>query len=165
MTKKQTVQEEEIKLTKLQEEEKKLIETYLEDLKRVQADFENYIKRSNKEKEELGKISKASLVLKLTSVLEDFERALASINQNDDIKNGIGMIFKQLHKILHEEGLKSIESKGKKFDYHLHEVVKQIESDKEEGIILDEIQKGYIFHDKVLRPSKVIVSKGAKENG
>ena len=125
---------------------------FLEDLQRVQADFENYIKRVEKEKEGLKLHAKSGLLLKLISIKEGFERAIE--NTKDA---GIKMIYQQLKKILEEEDVKEIDAVGKDFDYVLHEVVKTVES--EENKIIEEIQRGYLIGDKVLRTSKVILGK------
>jgi molecular chaperone GrpE len=174
MPKQETIKKEKLKTKNIEEdlkrqvnEKEKIIENYLNDLKRLQADFENYIKRTNKEKEDLIKLATKELVLKLINVLDDFERALDSIKDTEnkeDILKGIEMIFKQFHKILEEEGIKQIDSIGKKFDPYIHEAVKHLNSDKEENTIIKEIQKGYFLHNHVLRPSKVIISKGGKKN-
>ena len=127
--------------------------SFLEDLQRVQADFENYIKRMEKEKEKIKLHAKSELLLKLIGIKEDFERAVKGTKDA-----GIIMIHQQLKKVLEEEDVREIEAVGKKLDYDLHEVVKTIESN--ENKIVEEIQKGYLLGDKVLRTSKVILGKG-----
>ena len=129
---------------------------FLEDLQRLQADFENYIKRVEKEKESWKLSSKSELLLKLIRIKEELEKALE--NTEDD---GIKMIYSNLSKILDEEGVREIESLGSRFNHELHEVVKKIEG--EEDKIIEEIQKGYLIGDKILRIAKVVI--GGKENG
>lgn len=150
---------------KLKEAEGK-IKSYVNDLQRLQAEFENYIKRSNKEKEKIKLIAQHQLIFKLLPLLGEFEKAINSMKESqgkESTNEGIKMIFNQLYKTLEEEGLKPIESIGKKHDPFLHEVIKIIDSREEEGIVLEEIQKGYLFNDNLLRPAKVIVSNGKNE--
>ena len=156
------------KKDKLDNEEKKIKIDYLDDLQRVQADFENYIKRANKERDEIGKHARASLILKFIVLLEDFERAMEVIkseNPNAKILEGIGLIYHNFVKVLEQEGLRTIEAKGHKFDYNKHDVIKKVDSDLDEDVIVEEVQKGYIYNDKILRSSKVIVSNGGVKNG
>ena len=127
--------------------------SFLEDLQRVQADFENYIKRVEKEKEKIKLHAKSELLLKLIGIREDFERAV-----KDTKDTGIIMIQNQLKKVLDEEGITEIDAIGKELDYELHDVIKTIES--EDDKIVEEIQKGYLLGDKVLRTSKVILGNG-----
>ena len=145
---------------------KELLKEYTETLKRTQADFENYIKRSNKEKEQITNVTKSALLIKFLNTLDDFERSISFIkrSQNKEIINGISIVFKNFSKILEEEGVKPIEAIGKKYDHNLHEVIKQQSNDKEEGTIIEEIQKGYFLNGRVLRHSKVIISDGGKKN-
>ena len=131
-------------------EEKK---DFLDDLKRVQADFENYIKRIEKEKEQLKLHAKSELLLKFIDVKEDFERAL----ENSKEKNGLNIIYSKMKKILDEENIREIESVGKEFNHAFHEVVKVVENS--ENKIIEEIQKGYLIKEKVLRTSKVILGE------
>ena len=137
-------------------EEKK---DFLDDLKRVQADFENYIKRIEKEKEQLKLHAKSELLLKFIDVKEDFERALANSNE----KNGLGIIYSKIKKILDEENVKEIEALGRDFSHVFHEVIKVNDSDGDK--IIEEVQKGYLIGDKVLRTSKVILGKNSPDLG
>ena len=128
--------------------------SFLEDLQRVQADFENYIKRVEKEKNMVKEIAKAELLLKLISIKEDFDKAV----DNDDDNEGVKMIHNNFKKLLEEEGVKEIKSLGEEFNHNFHDVVKK----NGEGKITGEIQKGYMLNDKILRVAKVII--GGKEN-
>lgn len=141
-----------------------LIQNQINDIKRLQADFENYIKRTNKEKEELKEISKQELIVKLLNIIDDFDKAVSHLNKEDENTQGINMIYNQLISFLQENQIKPINSIGEKSDPFKHEVIKKIESNEEEGRIIEEIQKGYLFKDQVLRHSKVIISNGKKEN-
>lgn len=150
------------KLKKELSETKKLAETYLEQLKYLQADFENYKKRVLKEREEFVKLANENLIKELLKILDDFERSLILIKNKDDLK-GLELIYENFLKILENFGLKKIEAVGKKFDPYYHEVLLKEKSDKEEGIILEEFQRGYLLSGKVIRHSKVKVSGGKEE--
>ncbi len=138
-----------------------LAEERLNHLKYLQADFDNYRKRFEKEKEQIIKLSNEDLISELIVVLDDFDNSMKIIENKD--KEGIMLIYKKLSKILHDNGLKQIEALGKKFDPNFHEAIVKEKSDKEEGIILEEIQKGYILNSKVIRYSKVKVAENKKE--
>lgn len=146
------------------EEKAKLADEYLSKLQWLQADFENYKKRMEKEKESWKKYSNESLIKNLLIVLDSFEQALASIPKNSPIMNGLKIIFKQFWEILEGEGLKPIKAVGEKFDPFLHEALMIVErDDKKENTIIEELQKGYMLHSKVIRPSKVMVTKKPSE--
>lgn len=123
-------------------------------LKRIQADFENYKKRVEREKQEFVKYASAGFMYKLLSVIDSFEQAMK--NCSDD---GIKMLYSQLMDVLSKEGLKRVECVGKSFDPFLHEAMMQEVSDKEAGIILEELQTGFMFNDTVIRHAKVKVAK------
>ncbi len=131
---------------------------YTEDLKRLQADFENYIKRTKKEFEKVTMEAKASVIRSLLSVVDSFEASLESINDSETAK-GVRMIYDSFIKLLKEEGLEPIKSIGERLNPFLHEVLLKEESDEEEDTIIDEIQKGYLFRGLLLRSSKVKISK------
>ena len=137
------------------EQEKSKEEKYLEQLQRLQAEFDNYRKRVDKEKQEILKNSNKDLIIKLLNVLDNFELAL---KHTDD--KGIKMIYSELYSILEKQGLKQIKAEGK-FNPELHEVLIQ-EKGKKDGIILEELQKGYTLNNKLIRTSKVKISKGGK---
>jgi len=116
-------------------------------------------KRVDKEKQEFVKYSKAELIQKLLPTIDTFEIALKFTKDNEKFVKGMDMVYAQLMSLLHSEGLKPIESLGKKFDPYLHEVMLKEKSDKDDGIVLEELQKGYMIIDKVLRHSKIKVSE------
>lgn len=166
---KKAIKGQKTKESKLSDEEikKQLYNTQkeLEDnttqLKRLQAEFENHIKRTDKEKKDLCEFAAANLMKKILPLLDDFENAIEQLNKietNEEVKDGINMIFNNMMKIMKEEGLSEINCKGLA-DPFKHEVMLQKESEQPEGIIIQELQKGYAINGKVLRPSKVIVSK------
>lgn len=129
---------------------------------RVQADFDNFRRRSRTEKEVSAKYASQQLIEQLLPVVDNFERALSSskvAKDFDSLIKGIEMTSTQLEQILSQEGLKPIESVGVPFNPDFHQAIHKVESDAhEEGIILEEIQKGYMLKDKVLRPALVKVS-------
>ncbi len=148
---------------KRQEDEKKVeqdnIQEHINQLQRIQAEFENYKKRMEKEKEYHSNYAKADLIKDLLPILDSFDLALKAI-EDKKAQEGIRLVHSQLQKVMENEGVKAIESQGA-LDPFKHEVVLQKESEKEDGEILEEVQKGYLLKDKVLRTSKVIVSKNS----
>ncbi len=136
----------------------------LEDrLLRLAAEYDNYRKRTAREFEAICQNANENLILKLLDTLDNFERALDSAknsNDYDSFRKGVELIYTHLKKLLEKEGLKEIEAVGKPFDPNFHEAVTQAESDKyEEGIVMQQMSKGYMLNGKLLRPSKVVVSK------
>jgi molecular chaperone GrpE len=131
---------------------------------RAQADFINFKRRSDQEKEDTVKFGNAMLILKILPVLDDFERAIGSL-PDDHKKNtwseGIRLIEKKLRTILESQGLSPIQAVGELFDPRLHEAVRQDKG--KEGIIVEEMERGYKFQDRVIRPSKVVVGTGEEE--
>ena len=136
----------------------------LEDrLLRLAAEFDNYKKRTAKEFAQIIKNANEGLISELVLVLDNFRRAFES-SQNtsnpESFKKGMEIIYNQLKQTLEKEGLKEIIAKGEKFDPNFHEAVSQMESEQEEGTILEEISKGYILNGKVIKHSQVVVAKG-----
>lgn len=140
----------------------KLLEDYMNGLRYLQADFENYKKRVAREKEEYIKFANESLILELIDVYENLERALeTSRKSGDDIMTrGLEMVYSRMTAVLENHGLKPIKSVGEKFDPYKHEAVMQEASeDHDEDVVLEEFQRGYTLNSKVIRYSKVKVSK------
>ena len=145
------------------EAERQKNEELTNDIKRLQADFENYKKRVEKESQAFEKLSNHRIIQKLLVVLDDFEHTIAHLQKTakeDTNIQGVKIIYDKFKKLLFDEGLIPIKCLNEKFDPFKHEVIKKEPSDKEEGIILEEIQKGYMFLDKILRTSKVKISSG-----
>jgi len=145
-------------------EEKQKAESYLANWQRAQADLINYKRRSEQEKEEISKFANSALMLNLLLVLDDLERALTSIPSNlAEVSwvDGIRLIERKLRASLEVSGLSPIKAVGEPFDPHLHEAIRQDKG--KEGIVIEEVQKGYKFHDRVLRPSRVVVGNGEME--
>jgi molecular chaperone GrpE len=136
-------------------------------LLRVQADFENYKKRTQRERESFGDYLNSDLILRIIPTLDNFRLALKHLPKelegNEWVK-GIWHIEKQLEQTLSEEGIREIESTGQDFNPNLHEAIEEVESDMPPGQITEEILKGYMLKEKILRHSKVRVSKGNNKN-
>jgi molecular chaperone GrpE len=146
-------------------EENEKAEKYLANWQRSQADLDNYRKRAEQEKSETVELANKILVLDLLPILDDFERALASLPAELDEQNwtkGIELIYNKLKTVLETQGLAEIKAKGKYFDPYVHEATGQVEG--EDGIIVEEIRKGYEFKGKLLRPSMVMIGSGKKNN-
>lgn len=150
--------DENIDLRKEITEKSQKIEELTDTLKRLQAEFENHKKRTDKEKLECMKYAQGELMLKLLPVLDSFEIALKNTKDHEKFIKGMEMVYAQLYSTLEAEGLRPIKAVGGKFDPFKHEVLMKEESDKDEDIVLDELQKGYMLNDRVLRHSKVKIS-------
>jgi molecular chaperone GrpE len=142
-------------------EEKERAENYLANWQRTQADFANYRKRAEQEKRETTEFASSAVIMNLLTVVDDFERAFASLP--DELAEsswieGIKMIYNKFKASLEAQGLTEIKAKGEPFDPHFHDAVMGQEG--EEGMVIDEVQKGYMFKDRVIRPSMVVVGKG-----
>lgn len=145
-------------------EEKEKAEKYLANWQRCQADFVNYKQRAEQGKGEIIEFANSMLICNLLPIMDDLERALASVPAELEESNwteGIRLIYNKLKTTLEAQGLTEIEAQGEPFDPRLHEAVMQQEG--EEGVVLKETQKGYEFRGKVIRPSLVIVGKGREK--
>ena len=137
----------------------------LNSLQRLQADFNNYRKRSEKEKEELADFVRGNLVLELLPIIDDFERLLHSKSQNIDVKKGALLIYKNLMMTLEKFGLKAFLDKGKQFNPHIHEALSVKSTSLEnDGKIVETWQKGYQLNERLLRPAKVVVGEYKTEH-
>lgn len=146
------------------EEKSALVAEYEDLLKRKQADFENYKKRAQKEAQDFKKYANAEIVLDVLSMMDDFERAIESTESSKDfdaLHDGILLVEKQIRNTLESKyGVKVIDALGKEFDPTVHDAIMMEESEKhEEDTVIEDFQKGYIMHDRVIRPSKVKVAK------
>jgi molecular chaperone GrpE len=135
---------------------------------RSQADFENYKKRSAREKEEAIKYANTSLLEKLIPIIDNFELGLAAAKgggEESPIYSGMNLVLKQLNDFLIDKGLQPIEAVGQKFDPNLHEAIAHEPSEEfPEGAVIRQARRGYRFKDRLLRPATVVVSSGlAKE--
>ena len=148
----------ELPITPIDPKDKQIAEL-TKSLQRVAAEFDNFRKWTEKDNRERRLLLNAQLISKFLPLLDTFDAALKGQKpQNAAFAKGIEMLHSQLLSILNSEGLKSIECAGKKFDPNLHDVMLKEKSGKAEGTVLEEFQKGYLLHGKVLRHSKVKVS-------
>jgi molecular chaperone GrpE len=129
---------------------------------RLQADFDNFRKRTRKEKEDWMKYASLPVIEALLPAIDNLERAIAASSELNNVESfikGVDMVYRQINQVLEQEGLQAIEAIGQAFDPHLHQAVMQEESeDHESGIVLQELQKGYMLKDRVVRPAMVKVS-------
>jgi len=134
---------------------------------RLAAEFDNYRKRTARQFEDMIKNSNEKLLLQVLELADNFERALeaaSNSSDNESLKSGTELIYQHLSDILKKEGVEPIESIGQKFDPNLHEALMQVESDEyDEGIVTQEINRGYKLHGKVIRFARVAVSRGVVE--
>jgi len=131
---------------------------------RLYSEFDNYRKRTNKEKLELISTASSGVIKDLVTVLDDFERAITNNETVEDtsaLKEGFNLIHNKLKGILETKGLKPMISKGEVFDSELHEAIANIPAPTEDlkGKIVDDVEKGYYIHDKVIRYAKVVVGQ------
>ena len=131
---------------------------------RLQAEFDNYRKRTLKERMELLKTASESLLISILPVIDDFDRAIQTVNleeKNSHIKEGVQLIYNKFQEFLKQNGVKEIEAKEQNFDTDLHEAITKIPAPTEElkGKIVDVVQKGYFLNDKVIRFSKVVIGE------
>jgi len=136
---------------------------YFDKLLRLQADFENFKKRLEREKVDFIRYANEGLIIRLLNILDDFERAIESAKNSNDSKTlfqGIEMIRRHFQEALEERGLNKIDPKGEPFDPEKHEAVMHIETDEyPEHTVVEVLRKGYGLNGKILRPAVVKVSK------
>ena len=163
-----------------EESEKDPMELLQEDLKKkddeiaelkhefllYKAETENFKKRLRKEKEDFSQFANEKLLKELLLINDNLERAFSAENPTvESMKQGVDMILKQFHTFLEKEKVELIEALGKKFDPAIHEVMCQVESEEhEENTITEEFSKGYQLNGRILRPSKVVISKPPAKN-
>ncbi|MDW8402559.1 nucleotide exchange factor GrpE [Chloroflexus sp.] len=136
---------------------------YKDQWMRAVADYRNFKRRTDTERAELIRNAGAAIILKLLPVLDDFERAIANIPPEiaeTPWWQGTQLIAQKLRTILESEGVKPIEALGQDFDPNLHEAVIYEEAEGQEGKVIAELQRGYLLHDRVIRPSMVKVGRG-----
>lgn len=127
---------------------------------RLQADFQNYRKRMEREREATVKYAEERLVIQLLDILDNFERALEFEKEHDSFYDGMDMIYQQFKAVLERNGLEEVEADGAEFDHNLHNAVLTEESDEiESGHIISALQKGYKLNGKLIRPAMVKVAK------
>lgn len=151
------VEEEADKIAALEQQAADNLDKY----QRCLAEFDNFRKRTEKEKTQMYEIGAKSIIEKVLPVVDNFERGLAAVpeeNKEDAFVDGMNKIYKQLMTMLEEADVKPIEAVGKEFDPNLHNAVMQTESEEyDSGIVAQELQKGYTYRDSVVRHSMVAV--------
>jgi molecular chaperone GrpE len=134
---------------------------------RKAAEFENYKRRTENDQFNLIKYAAESLIIKLLPIIDDFERSLQYIESAKDtqsIKEGIKLVYDKFLKVLEDQGVKKIEAIGKPFDVHYHEALMQRKMENvKPHTVIDEVEKGYMYKDRVIRHTKVVVSEDSGE--
>ena len=131
---------------------------------RLMAEFDNYKRRTAKERMELIQTAGKDVIVSLLDVLDDCDRAEKQLNTTDDIavqKEGIQLVFNKIRTTMQAKGLTPMESIGKDFDVELHEAITEVPvpDDKQKGKVIDEVTKGYLLNEKIIRFAKVVVGK------
>ena len=145
------------------EQKKEEISAANEKFLRLYSEFDNFRRRTAKEKIDLTKTAGQDIIKDLLTVLDDFQRAIDNNDKSEDIeavKEGFKLIQHKFSHILETKGLKSMDSLGEVFDSSMHDAMMVKESKKKKNLIIEEYEKGYKYNDKIIRHSKVIVSKG-----
>ena len=153
---------------KLEAKEKEACETY-DRLLRASAEFDNYKKRSSREMEEFRKFANQSLIKEMLSVVDNLELAMNSTDGHKaidkDLLQGLEMTHKEILRVFEKFNVKPIDAKGQPFDPAFHEAVMQEETnDSPKNSVINELQRGYMIHDRLLRPSMVVVAKPKENN-
>jgi len=133
---------------------------------RLRAEFENYKKRVQREKADLMKFASETLLKAMLPALDNLARAInhgKNAQENDPLLEGVEIIHKQFLTILEKFGVKPIQTAGEMFNPEKHEAIAQEESEQEPNRVIAEVEKGYLFHDRLLRPAKVIVAKAKSD--
>jgi molecular chaperone GrpE len=159
----ETIAEEAEDRVRALQDEKARADKYLSNWQRTEADFDNYRKRMEQEKGETVKFANTSLILSVLPVLDDLERAVKALPENlegDPWAEGVRLIQRKMKSTLEGYGVTEIEAESRDFNPYVHEAVAR--ADGEEGKVLEVVQKGYKFHDRVIRPAFVVVGQGEK---
>ena len=162
------VEESEDEITKLnktlEEKDEEIIEL-TSHIQRLQADFDNFRKQNDKQKQDLIRYANEGLIVKFIDVYEDMERALENSTNEEEIREGLELIYSKMKNTLEKEGVEEIPAVGEKFDPFKHEALLTVDSpEHENNEIVDELMKGYTLKDKVIKYSKVRVCKKAKKD-
>ena len=152
------------KLNKSLEEKDEEIIELKSHIQSLQADFDNFRKQNDKQKQDLIRYANEGLIVKFLDVYEDMERALENSTNEEEIREGLELIYSKMKNTLDKEGVEEIPAVGEKFDPFKHEALLTVDSpDHENNEIVDELMKGYTLKDKVIKYSKVRVCKKAKK--
>ncbi|MDR1721419.1 MAG: nucleotide exchange factor GrpE [Methanobrevibacter sp.] len=140
------------------------LQEYLSHIQRLQADYENLKRQSEKNRQDIIAFANENLIMNILDSYEDLERALNQSKNEKELREGLELIYSKLKSTLEKEGLQEIEAKGEKFDPFKHEALMVDNSpDCEDGIIVEELMKGYTLKDKVIKYSKVKVCRNKKK--
>lgn len=143
----------------LEEEEEDSYDSLMNSYMRLQADFENYRNRTEREKSNTIKLANEKLILELLPIVDDLDRVILNGDEEDEFVQGVSLIRESFLKILESRGLEPIDANGEDFDPNLHHAVLAEESDEPENKVIETLQIGYKLNDKVIRPAMVKVSK------
>ena len=131
-------------------------------LLRTAAEFDNYRKRVDRERRDLAEYTAADIVSEMLPIVDNLERALAAASESDPLRKGVELILKQMLDMLRKRGVKRIEALGTDFDPNFHQaVIHEVSDEHREGEVMEELQRGYLLGDRLLRPSMVKVAKPA----
>jgi len=137
---------------------------YYDKWMKVHAEYENTRKRLEKEKVDHLRFANEGIISKLFPIVDNFDMALGAMEKAEDkaaVMDGIRLVQKEFHRILDENGVRQIKTKGEKFDPNIHEAVAMVDAEgADEGEIVEEVRSGYLLNDRLLRPAQVIVAKG-----
>ena len=136
---------------------------YLDNWRRAEADLQNVKRRAEQERSESARFAGTSLIINLLPIVDDFERAFGSLDNHIAGMtwfDGVHLIYRKLIALLESAGVKPIKAEGETFDPQFHEAVAHVEG--EENKVISEVQRGYLLHDRVLRPAMVVVGKGGE---
>ena len=149
--------------TKKKDAKDALIEELQDKVKRQMAEFDNFRKRTEKEKSSMFEMGASDMIKKLLPIVDNFERSLAIENPSEEVANflkGYEMIYKQIMTLLENQGVKVIEAEGKEFDPNFHQAVMTVSDENfKPGMVVEELQKGYMLKDRVIRASLVKVNE------
>ncbi|MBR9702490.1 nucleotide exchange factor GrpE [Candidatus Woesearchaeota archaeon] len=139
---------------------KKQVEELTDSLKRLQAEYENYRKRTETQAAQHTKYASEDILKQFLPILDNLELAIKHNNQKDDFAKGVELIYASIIDMLHANQVEEIKSEGLPFDPYRHEAMMSKESEQEDNTVIEVLQKGYTIHDRVIRPAKVMISKG-----
>lgn len=131
-------------------------------LQRTQANFENFRKQSEKRIAEIREMATKNIILQLLPIIDNFQLALKNSKDEAGFKEGVELIYTQLSSLLESNKVEAIKTEGDKFDPYLHEALLKVDSDQPEGLIIEELQKGFTLNGEVIRHARVKISSGPK---
>lgn len=134
-------------------------------VQRTQASFENYRKQTEKRVSEMQQFASKEIIIQLLPIIDNFSLALKNTENTDsNFVQGVELIYSQLNKLLEDNGIKTIETENKMFDPYVHEALMKVESDLPENTVIEELQKGFMLNDQVIRNAKVKISAGKSKS-